>query len=127
MKALVLGATALALSATSGVAQDSSFADPAHFTGTSGEQVYTGLCQGCHMPDGEGAVGAGAYPPLAGNEKLESADYPIYLVIHGQKAMPPLGEILNDQQIAAVVEYIRTHFGNNYPEPVPVESVAAAR
>ena len=41
--------------------------------------------------------------------------------------MPPLGEILDDQQVAAVVEYIRTHFGNNYSEPVPVESVAAAR
>ena len=127
MKAFVLGATTLALSATCALAQDSSFADPSHFTGSSGEAVYAGICQGCHMPDGKGAVGAGAYPPLAGNEKLESADYAIYLVIHGQKAMPPLGEILDDQQVAAVVEYIRTHFGNNYSEPVPVESVAAAR
>ena len=41
------------------------------------------------MPDGKGAVGAGRYPPLAKNENLETASYPVYLVIHGQKAMPP--------------------------------------
>ena len=126
MKPLVLAAS-LALSVAPAMAQDSSFADPSRFVGTSGEEVYMGTCQGCHMSEGEGAVGAGAYPPLATNERLESADYAIYLIIHGQKAMPPLGEILDDQQIAAVVEYIRTHFGNSYTGPVPVETVRAAR
>ena len=115
----LLGSTALA--------QDSSFADPARFTGRTGEEVYRGICQGCHMPEGEGAIGAGAYPPLAGNPALEAANYPIQVVIHGQKAMPPLGDILDDEQIAAVVEYVRTNFGNNYTDPVPVEDVKAAR
>ena len=79
------------------------------------------------MPEGEGASGAGVYPPLASNPALETPDYAIYLVVHGQKAMPPLGEILDDAQVAEVVEYIRTHFGNDYPEAVTPEMVKDAR
>ena len=79
------------------------------------------------MPDGEGAVGAGKYPALAENENLEAAGYPIYLIIHGQKAMPPFGEVLDDGQIAAVVDYIRTHFGNNYTDPVTLDDVTSSR
>lgn len=108
-------------------AQDSSFADPSHFAGRTGAEVYHGICQGCHMPEGQGTVGAGMYPPLAKNQNLESSGYPIYLIIHGQKAMPPLGGILADDQIAAVVEYIRTHFGNVYVDPVTLDEVAGAR
>ena len=36
-----------------------------------GEAIYKGICQDCHMPDARGAVGAGMYPALAGNPKLE--------------------------------------------------------
>ena len=108
-------------------AADSSFADPSRFVATGGEEIYRGVCQGCHMPEGEGAVGAGVYPPLASNPTLETAEYPIYLVIHGQKAMPPFGRMLDDAQVAAVVEYIRTHFGNDFPDPVPPEAVRDAR
>ncbi|MFD1794662.1 cytochrome c [Paracoccus aurantiacus] len=81
---------------------------------TEGEAIYNAICSGCHMPDGQGAVGAGEYPALAGNENLETADYPIYLIIHGQKAMPPLGDYLDDAQIASVVNYIRHNLGNNF-------------
>jgi len=38
-----------------------------------GQAIYTNVCQGCHMPDAKGAVGAGMYPALAKNEKLETA------------------------------------------------------
>jgi mono/diheme cytochrome c family protein len=126
MRALPL-ALLFTLTASSVSAADSSFADPSRFVATSGEEVYRGVCQGCHMPEGEGAAGAGVYPPLASNPALESPEYAIYLVIHGQKAMPPFGEMLDDAQIAAVVEYVRTHFGNDYPDPVPSEAVRDAR
>ena len=109
------------------LAADSAFADPSRFVGESGEEIYEGICQGCHMPNGTGASGAGSYPPLAGNQTLESAGYPIYLIIHGQKAMPPFADMLTDPQIAAVVDYIRTHFGNDYTEPVTVEEVTSSR
>ena len=28
--------------------------------------------------------------------------------------MPPFGEMMSDDQVAAVVNYVRTHFGNKY-------------
>ena len=103
----------------------SGFFSPFPFQG--GEAIYKGVCQGCHMPDAKGAVGAGAYPALAKNENLETAAYPVSIVLKGQKAMPFFGLQLNDQQIADVVNYVRTHFGNKYRDKVKPEDVKALR
>jgi len=92
-----------------------------------GQAIYTNVCQGCHMPDAKGAVGAGMYPALAKNEKLETAGYPVAVITHGQKAMPSFGTLLNDQQVADVVNYIRTNFGNKYKDKVKPEDVKAQR
>lgn len=128
-KLTIAAAAALALCATMpAMAQDAAmFASPSKLTQTGGENIYKAICAGCHMPEGQGAVGAGKYPALANNANLESAGYPIYLIIHGQKAMPALGNVLDDQQIADVVAYIRTNFGNNFAEPVTVQEVTDAR
>jgi mono/diheme cytochrome c family protein len=108
-----------------GPANISGFFSPFPFQG--GEAIYKGVCQGCHMPDAKGAVGAGAYPALAKNENLETASYPVSIVLKGQKAMPFFGMQLNDQQIADVVNYVRTHFGNKYRDKVKPEDVKALR
>lgn len=92
------------------------FRSSGEITQQGGQAVYDAVCAGCHMPDGEGAVGAGAYPALAGNEMIADPSYPVYLVLEGQKAMPPFGGLLDDQQVADVVNYIRSHFGNEYLE-----------
>ena len=92
-----------------------------------GQAIYTNVCQGCHMPDAKGAVGAGMYPALAKNEKLETAGYPVAVITHGQKAMPSFGTLLNDQQVADVVNYIRTNFGNKYKDKVSPADVKAQR
>lgn len=92
-----------------------------------GEAVYKGLCQDCHMSDARGAVGAAAYPALARNSKLETVGYPVAVVVHGQKAMPPFGAALNDEQIADVVNYVRTHFGNSFKDRATPADVKAAR
>jgi mono/diheme cytochrome c family protein len=97
----------------------------ARFTPQSGEEIYATLCQACHMEGGVGA--AGAYPTLAGNPKLASADYAVSLVISGRRGMPPFGATLTDQQVAAVVNYVRTDFGNEFAPPVTVDDVSAAR
>lgn len=97
------------------------------FTEQGGEALYKNICQGCHMPNAQGGVGAGAYPALAKNPKLEVAGYPIAVVVNGQKAMPAFGSMLNDQQIADVINYVRTHFGNNYKDAVKPADVKAAR
>jgi len=97
----------------------------ARLTQESGEEIYATLCQACHMEGGVGA--AGAYPALAGNPKLASADYPLSVVIGGRRGMPPFGSTLTDRQVATVVNYVRTHFGNEFAPPVTADDVSAAR
>ena len=97
------------------------------FTEQGGEALYKNICQGCHMPNAQGAVGAGAYPALAKDPKLEVAGYPIAVVVNGQKAMPAFGPMLSDQQVADVINYVRTHFGNSYKDKVTTADVKTAR
>ena len=92
-----------------------------------GEAIFKGVCQGCHMPDAKGVVGAGAYPALAHNSKLETAGYAIAVVVNGQKAMPALGSMMTDQQIADVINYIRSNFNNSYKDKVVPADVKLAR
>jgi mono/diheme cytochrome c family protein len=92
----------------------------------SGQELYERICQGCHMAGGEGAAGAGAYPPLAGNRKLQTPLYTAIVILRGQKAMPSFSQ-LNDAQVAAVTNYVRTSFGNAFAGEVTVEQVQRLR
>jgi mono/diheme cytochrome c family protein len=92
-----------------------------------GQAIFTGVCQGCHMSDAKGATGAGTYPALASNARLETVGYPVSVIVHGRKAMPPLGQMLSDKQVADVTNYIRNHFGNSYKDVVKPEDVNAVR
>jgi mono/diheme cytochrome c family protein len=101
---------------------------PGDYSFQGGEAVYTKVCQSCHMADARGADGAGAgYPALAENPRLAEAGYPVAVILHGQKAMLAFGNILSDRQIADVVNYIRSHFGNRYSGAVTAADVKAAR
>jgi mono/diheme cytochrome c family protein len=93
----------------------------------SGEELYDNVCRGCHMSDAKGATGAGSYPSLAANPNLQAAGYPITMVMRGRRGMPPFGDMMNDAQIAAVVNYLRTHFGNSYTDVVTAQDVRDAR
>ncbi|HEY2760386.1 MAG TPA: cytochrome c [Pirellulales bacterium] len=97
------------------------------FIEKTGEQLFAGVCQGCHMSDGKGAVGAGTYPSLAGDRNLESSGYPIGVVVNGQRGMPPFGSMMSNDQVAAVVNYLRTHFDNGYQDEVTAGDVKAVR
>lgn len=108
------------------LAQSTAFA-PTRFPQTSGEALYRAICQGCHMPDGQGAAGAGRYPALAKNETLAAPGYAVQLVVYGRKGMPGFGGFLSDAQVAAVVNYVRSHFGNNYTDKVSARDVKAIR
>ncbi|QCI66311.1 c-type cytochrome [Phreatobacter stygius] len=123
-----LTAAVLVAGATAALSQSSAlFSSPARFAYQDGESIYRYVCAGCHMPEGRGAIGAGAYPSLANNAKLEAGGYPVYLVVNGQKAMPGFANQLNDGQVAAVVNYIRSNFGNRYTDQVSADDVKAAR
>ena len=54
-----------------------SMSGPTTFKQTDGAALFQAICQGCHMPDARGAVGAGSYPSLAHNERLAAAGYPV--------------------------------------------------
>jgi mono/diheme cytochrome c family protein len=124
----VLLTIALWLAPLAAQAQSAAHFSPAfRFTEQSGEQLFANVCQGCHMPDGKGAIGAGIYPSLAGNKNLEAGGYPAYVVVRGQRAMPPFGAMMSDDQIAAVVNYLRRHFGNDYKDAVTAEDVKVVR
>ena len=97
------------------------------FVEMSGEELFVNVCRGCHMSDGKGAAGAGTYPSLAANKNLEAGGYPVHVVVNGQRGMPPFGAMMSDDQVAAVVNYLRTHFDNNYQDAVTAEDVKIVR
>ena len=93
-----------------------------------GREIFSQQCIACHQPDGKGVPGQ--FPPLAGNPDLFLArDFPARMVLFGMSgkikvmgqeidgAMPPLGDQLKDDEIAAVVNYVRGAFGNDKLRP----------
>jgi mono/diheme cytochrome c family protein len=109
--------------------------DPTPFDTTDGRQIYEHICQGCHMPDARGAVGAGRYPALANDPALVSRQYMALTILKGRRNMPAFGAkhaigfvgpgaTLSGAQIAAVVNYVRTHFGNHYKDMITAAEVA---
>jgi mono/diheme cytochrome c family protein len=131
---LVTVLLAAGITATAG-ADDSSFAAVATLRNVSGEDIYNQVCQGCHMSHGEGASGAGHYPKLAGDPTLASWRYVALTVLQGRNNMPAFSAPsqlewdaptlhLSDAQVADVVNYVRSHFGNSYRERVTGDDVA---
>jgi mono/diheme cytochrome c family protein len=105
---------------------------------TSGAEVYQHICQGCHMPDGKGAAGAGHYPALAGDGSLVSTQFMAMTLLEGRRNMPAFGgsgdmglffsvPTLNDEQIAAVINYVRSSFGNHFKGQISAAEVKALR
>jgi len=97
------------------------------FTQTEGEALYRATCQACHMEDARGASGAGAHPPLAGNPKLTSRHFLAGVILTGYHGMPGFAGTMNDEQVAAITNYVRTHFGNDFADMITDDEVAALR
>lgn len=97
-----------------------------------GNKIYETHCQSCHGNFGQGAPGA--YPPLAGNRSITLAS-PINVIrsiLYGGYApvtasnprpygMPPFTQILNDEEIASVLSYIRNAWGNRGSMVTPAQ------
>ena len=97
------------------------------FTQKGGATLYQAVCQGCHMPQGQGAKGAGFYPSIASNSKLAVSAYPIAVVMNGLHGMPGFRQRLTNEQVSDVVNYIRTNFNNTYSDAVTADDVKAFR
>lgn len=96
------------------------------FVTTDGKKLYHDSCAGCHMHEGEGAFGAGYYPPLANNSKMESKYYTINILINGFRGMPSFHTMMNDEQMAAVTQYVMNEL-NDFDETVTAEDVEKLR
>jgi len=135
VKAALLTLIAIGIAAVA-AADDSTFTSGANIGSLNGAEIYAHICQGCHMPQGEGAIGAGHYPKLAGDKTLVSRDYVALTVLNGKDGMPPFGlpadqvmetrtVHLSDAQIADVVNYVRGNFGNHHTDKITARDVAA--
>ena len=79
------------------------------------------------MPDARGAKGAGEYPALAADARLASPAFPAARVLNGWLGMPRFADMLSDAQIAEVVNYVRTNFGNHYVDRLTANDIERMR
>jgi mono/diheme cytochrome c family protein len=92
-----------------------------------GAMAYLDNCAACHRPDGRGYEGV--FPPLAGNPAVEASNPTsvVSIVLGGsstprtaqtpaQFAMPAFGWRLSDQEVADVVTFVRSSWGNRADE-----------
>jgi mono/diheme cytochrome c family protein len=89
-----------------------------------GKAIYENTCSQCHQPNGRGLPGA--FPPMSGNASLGKLDVAITTVKKGHsgpihvegeqydESMPPIGASLSNEQLAAVLTYVRNSWGNHF-------------
>lgn len=103
---------------------------------TDGKAIFATKCAACHQANGQGL---GPFPPLAGNPDVTKADSAniVEIVLNGRTGpisvngkqyggnMPAWRGQLSNAQIAAVLTYVRSAWGNKAPA-VSADQVAAA-
>jgi mono/diheme cytochrome c family protein len=102
-----------------------------------GGKIYADECSGCHGPNGQGTPGL--FPTLAGASLVRQNDATslMHVVLRGARsigteraptapAMPAFGWILTDDQVAAVLTYVRNSWGNA-AAPIAASTVRKAR
>ncbi len=109
---------------------------PAGNEEVDGAQQFSDVCAACHEPDAKGKKGK--FPALAGNKDLFlSKDFPIKVVLNGLegtievegdkiKGQMPSFDFLTDDEIAAAVNYVRSHFGNDKLAPAGFTEITPA-
>jgi mono/diheme cytochrome c family protein len=116
---------------------EQTFTAPVEQTTVDGVSVFNDTCIACHQEDGKGKPGE--FPPLAGNHDLFLAtDFPAYVVLNGIEGplkvngksfdnIMPAFDFLSDEEIAAVIGYVRSSWGNDTIRPSGVETVTAGQ
>jgi nitrite reductase (NO-forming) len=112
-------------------------AGPYKFDAAKGAELYGARCAACHQPTGMGIPGA--FPPLKDNVAVLDANpaKQIDTILHGLQGqevggtvyptpMPPFGSMLNDTEIADIVNHERTSWGNQAKQ-VTADDVKARR
>ena len=107
------------------------------YDAAKGQTLFTANCAACHQATGEGLPGA--FPPLKSNPVVNNADptQHIQVVLHGLQGanvggtiypspMPPFGTTLSDADIANIINYERSSWGN-HGAPITAKQVVAQR
>ena len=107
------------------------------FDASKGKQLFSTNCSACHQETGEGLPGA--FPALKGNAVVNDANPSVHIhaVLFGlegvpvdgvkyESAMPPFSTVLNDADIASIINYERSSWGN-HGKLVTAQDVAAER
>ncbi len=80
----------------------------------AGREIYRNVCQACHQADGRGLEKV-APSLLESAHAVGPAEIPIRILLHGKEGstglMPPVGQVFDDEQIAAVLTYARREWG----------------
>jgi mono/diheme cytochrome c family protein len=98
-----------------------------------GRRIYRANCAACHQESGLGV--AGQFPPLAGSDWVltEGPNRVIRLVLNGisgpikvngqsfNNVMVPWRDTLKDEDIAAVLTYVRSEWGNKASAVTPAQ------
>jgi mono/diheme cytochrome c family protein len=127
---------AAALAGTTANAAPGAAAASASGAPADGRTVYAQNCVSCHGADGRGQPGY--FPPLAGNPDI-AADrlLPVLVLLHGlsgsidvagktyASSMPPFDH-LSDVEIAAVVTYVQSAWGNTAPAGGAIDAATVA-
>jgi cytochrome c6 len=118
---LMLSLAAFAALATAQVAAQT----PAPAPAADGKALFTSNCAACHQATGKGIPGA--FPALAGNAFVQGAAPDVATVLlKGRGGMPDFSSSLDDGEIAQVLSYVRTSWGNR-GAPLSEGEVAAQR
>lgn len=90
-----------------------------------GKSLYMDNCSACHQVTGKGVKGA--FPALAGSP-LVQGDPKIVAstVLNGRAGMPAFKDDLSDADLAAILTYVRSSWGNKAPALAP-KQIATAR
>jgi mono/diheme cytochrome c family protein len=112
-------------------------ASPAEVSASAGARIFNQNCASCHQANGEGVPGT--FPPLAGNPTVTGYDvHVIHIVKFGLTGnlhvkgtdyngmMPAWGQSLSNADIASVLTYIRSSWGNR-ASPISEARVASVQ
>ncbi|MGC1380969.1 MAG: cytochrome c [Candidatus Baltobacteraceae bacterium] len=119
------GGTTAAASASGAIANNPASA-------SDGAVVYITNCSSCHQPDGKGVPSA--FPPLAGNTVVTGNPAAVIEIVKNGVSgaidvngssysgiMPRWGGLLSDDEIAAVITYVRSAWHNNAGGVTPAQ------
>ncbi|PQP01896.1 cytochrome C [Massilia phosphatilytica] len=97
----------------------------AHADNTDGKSLFAKNCAACHQPTGKGIPGA--FPALAGNAFVQGQPADVASVLlKGRGGMPDFSGSLDDGEIAQVLTYVRSSWGNG-GTPVTEQDVGSTR